>query len=210
MFSTSRDVKIGNYIESLEAKSNAIFDDFIDFSDGCRMLILLERKKDGGHNKEERRTLQTRFTFSPEEYKRAIKEMLLLRLLNPEARLYASVNSRNIKKVIQQVETELLWCHYSDEVNRLSTYKKLIKSARHFVMQQTCANDSLFIIDADNIEGRDIYAEVLIKCAKLNIDIVKCYKTKNGWHIVTKPFNPNLWDSSFGEIKKDGLILLDY
>lgn len=204
-----RDIKLSNYIESLELKTKHIFNEFIDFTDGCRMLILIERTKDGGHNKEERRTLQTRFTFSPEEYKQALKEMLLLKIINPECRLYASVNSRDVKKIIRQIEVELLECHYADDERAMFTYKKLIKSARHFVMQQACANEKLFIIDVDNEEGKDIYGEALQECERIGVDILKTYKTKNGWHFIVKPFNPALWLHK-SEIKKDALILLDY
>lgn len=204
-----REMKLNNYIEALEQKSKSIFNNFVDFSDGCRMLILLERKKDGGHNKEERRTLQTRFSFSSEEYAKAIKELLLMRVLYPESRLYSSVNARNVKKVIRQIETELLDCHYADEERRMFTYNKLIKSARHFVMQQNCSETSLFIIDVDNEEGKDVQGEALQECERLGVEILKIYPTKNGFHIVTKPFNPTLWKHK-AEIKKDALILLDY
>lgn len=204
-----REIKLNNYIESLELKTEHIFEEFKDFSDGCRMLILLERKKDGGHNKEERRTLQTRFSFSEEEFKRAIKELLVMRIIYPESRLYSSVNARSIKKVIRRIEEELLDCHYSDEERRLFTYKKLIKSARHFVMQQSASETSLFVIDADDVEGKDIHGEVLKHCAELGVEILKPYKTKNGWHVIVKPFNPSLWKHT-SEIKKDALILLDF
>ncbi len=204
-----REIKLNNYIEALELKTEQIFNEFEEFSDGVRMLILLERHKEGGHNKEERRNLGTRFTFSPEEYKRAIKELLLMRLLYPQSRLYASVNPRNLKKVIRQIEVELLDCHYSDDERAFFTHKKLIKSARHFVMRQSCSETSLFIIDADDIEGRDVHGEVLKHCEELGVEILKSYKTKNGWHLITNPFNPSLWKHE-SEIKKDALVLLDY
>lgn len=207
---TERDIKLGNFLESVKQRSEAIFNDFVDFSDGARMLILLERKKDGGHNKEERRNIATKFSFSSEEYKNAIHEMLLMRVLYPETRLYASVNPRKIKSIIRKIEEELLDCHYSNDPEKnLFTHKKIIKSPRHFFMQQSCAETSLFVIDVDDIEGRDTQGEALEECARLNVDILKTYRTKNGWHFITKPFNPSLWKHE-SEIKKDALILLDY
>jgi len=202
-----REIKLNNFLESLELKSQQICNDFDDFTDGCRMLILLERTKDGGHNKEEKRTLQTRFSFDKDSFKIAVSEMLLMRAIYPESRLYCSVNKRNVNKIIRHMETELLECHYADEERRIFTYRKLIKSARHFVMQQSCADESLFIIDADDEEGKDIYGEVLKECSDLDVEILKSYRTKNGWHVVTKPFNPALWKHK-SEIKKDALILL--
>ena len=203
-----RPMNINNYLENLDFKVESIFKSFYDFTSGVRMIILLERKKDGGHNKEDRRTLCTRFTFSSEEYKYALKEMLLLRLIYPETRLYSSVNSRNLKKIIRNVETSLLDAHYADEECSFSVHKKLIKAPRHYVMQQSVSDTSFFVLDVDDVEGKDTYGEALQKCAELEIEILKAYKTKNGWHIITKPFNPSIW--TLCEIKKDALILLDY
>lgn len=202
-------MNLNNYLDSLEKKTEIVFRDFQDFSDGCRMLILLERKKEGGSTKEEKRSLITRFTFNSDQYRDAIKEMLLLQLICPNARLYASLNSRNIKKTIRIMETELLDAHYADDTCRDSVYKKLIRSARHFVMQPTTANESLFLIDVDDEEGKDIMGEALLECGRLNVEILKTYKTKNGWHIITKPFNLGLWTHK-SEVKKDPLILLTY
>jgi hypothetical protein len=76
-------------------------------------------------------------------------------------------------------------------------------------MQQRCANERLFLIDADDIIGRDVCGEVLKHCEELGVEILKSYRTKNGWHIITKPFNPSLWKHE-SEIKKDALILLAF
>jgi hypothetical protein len=46
--------------------------------------------------------------------------------------------------------------------------------------------------------------------SELKVEIVAKYQTKNGTHLITKPFNPNLFNGEFGEIKKDALMLLDY
>ena len=202
--------KIGNLLEEIEIKSNNICQEFVGFTDGLRMIILLERKKEGGGNKEERRNLSSRFTFSSDEFQRALKELLLLKEMYPGSRLYSSLNPRDSKKVIRQIERELLELHYSkDEVQIIYTHKKIIKSPRHFVMQPTCSDDSLFLIDVDNIEGKDAYGDALKECEKLDVRILKTYQTKNGWHVITKPFNQSLWKLE-SEIKKDALILLDF
>lgn len=205
----NRDIKLGNFLDSIELKTKQICREFEQFTDGARMLILLERKKDGGHNKEERRNLGTKFSFSSEEFAYAVKELLLLRLIYPESRLYSSANQRDVKKVIHKIETELLDVHYSnDEEKNTFTYKKLIKSPRHFFMQQANAQTKLFVLDVDDVEGEDLHDKALRLCAELEVEIVKSYRTKNGWHIVTEPFNPALW--TVGEVKKDALLLLDY
>ena len=206
-----RDVKINSIIRDVELETDNICDNYKLFTDGFRMLILMERKKDGGHNKEESRSIITRFTFGPDSFKKNVKEILLLqKILYPTCRLYLSVNPRNMKKVIRSIETDLLYAHYSDDENRDNTHKKLIRSPRHWVMQQSNSDGSLFIIDVDDVEGRDIQGEALKKIEEIGVEIIHLYKTKNGWHIVTNPFNPNLWDNSLGEIKKDALLLLKW
>lgn len=203
-----RSMNLTNFLEGIHKETDALCEEFAQFSDGMRMLILLQRKKDGGHNKEEIRMLETVFTFDEESFKRGVLKMLLLRLLHPTARLYLSVNPRSMHKIIRKIEIELLECHYCDEVKRDYTYKKLIKAPRHFVMQQANKAGNLFILDVDDVEGRDMYGEALQWLAETNIDIIKTYRTRNGWHIITEPFNPGLF--KFGEVKVDGLLLLKY
>jgi|694.fasta_scaffold143423_3 hypothetical protein len=205
-----RETTFSNIISELEEKRDKIFEEFIDFTDGYRVLMLLQRSKDGGHNEEEKRIFESFTTTNGEEFKEKLLYLLVIKSIKKvPLRIYLSANSRNPNKVIRFVEQSLIDAHYADDTCKESIYKKLLKKPRHFLMQQNCKNESLFIIDVDDIEGVDTSGDALKEIARLGVIERKRYRTKNGWHFVVEPFNCALWDT-YGEVKKDPLILLDY
>lgn len=203
--------KLSNLIGGIEKEVESICLKFNDFSDGVRLLLLLERTKDSGHNKEDKRVVMTKVTLDRDSFKKGLTELLILKeTLYKSHRIYLSVNPRNIAQIIRDIEIDLLNAHYTDSLCRESTYTKLIKSPRHWVMQPKNSIGSLFILDIDDKGGIDKSGEALKKVEELGVEVRLAYRTKNGWHIVVEPFNPSLWDSTLGEIKKDGLLLLSY
>jgi hypothetical protein len=173
------------------------------------MLLMIQRKKDGGNNQEDKRVFESYITYSPEEFKSRLTNMLWLKTMHKEPlRIYLSANNRNMKKVIRFIKTSLLEADYADETTRENTHKKLLRNPRHFFMQQTCKDTSYFVIDVDDEDGEDMMGQALIRMQELEVEEILRYRTKSGWHIVTKPFNPTTWD--VGEIKKDGLLLLEF
>jgi hypothetical protein len=203
-----REKQIQAGIDSVEKKAENLCSQFYDFTDGARMILLLQRKKDGGSNDEDRRVFESYITYSREEFKIKLKNLLWLKTMSKlPLRVYLSVNSRDMKKVVRYIKTSLLEADYADEVTRENTHKKLLRNPRHFFMQQTCKASSYFILDIDDGED-DEMGKALERMSELKVVEILRYRTKNGWHIVTEPFNPNTWD--VGEIKKDGLLLLDY
>lgn len=64
--------------------------------------------------------------------------------------------------------------------------------------------ETKFILDIDTPEQD---ATALTELAHHKIKILHRYKTKNGWHMVTEPFDPKLVTVP---VNKDGLVLLDY
>lgn len=79
----------------------------------------------------------------------------------------------------------------------------------HSLMVPRNALESYFILDLDSPEE---HADALkaLGMAGLNDHIQHQYPTKNGWHIITTPFNPALIGPIAEKIHKDGLILLSY
>lgn len=206
----SREMTFTNKLIQIEKECQGICDDFKDFTSGVRVILLLQRTKDGGANDEEKRAFESYTTFSPEEFKDKLFNLLILKAsINQPTRIYLSANPRNIKKVIRYIEQQLQDAHYADDAMRDSSYRKLLRKPRHFLMQQSCRDESLFIIDVDDIDGVDNSGLAIKKMGELGIVVRKRYRTKNGWHFVVEPFNVNLWDC-VGEIKKDPLILLSY
>ena len=206
-----RDKLFGNALLDIEKRRDELFEEFADFANGFRVLLLLQRTKDGGNSSdEEKRMFESYTTTNPEEFKDKLFNLLLIKASsNKMLRIYLSANPRNPNKVIRYIEQTLIDAHYADETCRNSTYKKLLKKPRHFLMQPQNKEGSLFIIDVDNEEGKDIMGEVLTEMARLDVIEVKRYRTKSGWHIVVEPFNLALWKHK-SEVKKDPLILLDW
>lgn len=179
---------------------------FSEFTDGIRVIFLLFRGKDGGDKTDEdQRSFSTRVSFNSKEFAKNLKELWLLQEeFYPECRIYSSVNPRDLKKSIFTLKKKLLFAETYDDIGRQKLFERVIKSSRHILMQPSSAVTSLFIIDID----KEIISGELPKINE-HTEILKIYKTKNGWHVVTKPFNPALYKGE-GEIKKDGLILLKY
>jgi len=76
-------------------------------------------------------------------------------------------------------------------------------------MQPSQRKTSLFLFDVDNEEGRDVMGEAL--CVIPNEYILYTYATKNGWHIITNPFNyTEIKLPKNCEFKKDALLLLSF
>ncbi len=201
---------VSNLLTQIDIDVDQICEEFDQFTDGCRVMILLERNKDGGHNKEEHRTFKSAISYDKDGFRRNLKELLVLMATNDKPlRLYLSVNDRNLKKVIRYVKEALLDADYADEEQRETTHKKLLRSPKHFLMQTQNKNSNWFLIDVDNEEGRDVMGEALDELVRLEVDELKRYPTKNGWHFVVKPFNLSLWNGP-GEVKKDSMLLLKY
>lgn len=187
-----------------------------DFKTGPRGIFLMNRTKDGGGSSEEKRLVRFDLYTEEETFKRLLLQYLVLKeVLHPLARIYISVNRRNISKALRTLESQLLEAHYTPEDQRLSIYYKLMKSSRTVLMQPTNKEGSMFLLDIDdqfdeNNKKIDVEGQALCHLHELGVNVIHKQKTKNGWHIVTEPFNPQLWDSSLGELKKDALLCIAF
>lgn len=197
-------------------KAKHIFEEFRFFSDGVRVLFLIHRNKEGGEtNNTKVRKIITK--NSEEFYLELIKlvdekeRAAMLREPIPY-RIYSSVNARDIEKAIRQFKFEQLEADYYDDESRHSFYYDTKNRFVGALMTPSSRmkDQSYFIFDVDNEEGRDVNGEALSALAACEAEIVTQYATKNGWHIVTLPFNPNLFNVPGVDIKKDGLLLLAY
>jgi hypothetical protein len=75
-------------------------------------------------------------------------------------------------------------------------------------MRPTSRAESFFVFDIDAPMTLDEALGVFERSGCSDV-IVKQYPTKNGWHIVTKPFNYTTLDMPIS-MSKDGLILLKF
>ncbi len=192
------------YAEAIKQKAKNLMEDFHGFTDGVRLVFLIHRNKEGG----ETNNTKTRkiITTNSKEFETALLELLQMQQ-NSEIpyRIYSSVNSRDIEKAIRKFKIEQLEADYYDTEQKHQFYLDIKNRWVGCLMQPAQKNTSFFIFDVDTKDD----GEALI--ALNGIPFVKKYSTKNGWHIVTEPFNyTTIKLPKDVEIQKDGLLLLSY
>lgn len=198
-----------NVKQDIKMKASHIIDDFHHYIDGTRVLFLMHRKKEGLKETNNHTHVKKVITRGSEEFQYELEKLLDEKeRSNIPYRIYSAVNSRDVEKAIRQFKFEQLNADYYDDDSRHSFYYDLENRFMGALMAPAARNTSLFLFDVDNEEGRDVMGETLEQLAELNIDILKQYKTKNGWHVVTPAFNPNLFTVENVSINKDGLLLL--
>lgn len=179
------------------------------FSDGVRMLMLCQRNKEGRETNKTDRASTRKITTNKEDFLKVYNEFLELKNKSKEPlRIYSCVNKRDVKKAVRVFKFEQLEADYYDEESRNNFYFDIKNRWISSLMKQNCRAETLFLVDIDDIQID--HSVIQNKLKEVNSEEVIHYQTKNGWHYVVKPFNPNLWDKNLGEIKKDALLLLDF
>lgn len=205
-----RNQKTSSYNDNIVREAEAIYARVEDwgFHEGYRGLLLLHRKKDGFDGAYPQRDCKKRIVSSKEEYINCLCEFLDLKYKSEhELRIYASLNPRSMDKAIRLFKHDQLDADYYDTASRDSFYTDISnRMFSNFMCYQARAG-TLFIIDVDD---NSIMGDVDKKIAELELTVYTKYATKNGWHIVVAPFNPELWSMDKTDIKKDPLILLKY
>lgn len=194
--------------DELYDKAKTICREFAPFITGTRYLTMLHRSKDDGPATEYKRRGAYFVVHDEAEYLNALVRLLTLQIVSSKPyRIYASVNSRNIAKAEKAFKMDMLVTDFDAGENKRWFWERLPSKWISALMQPGSRDGSLFLIDIDG-EG-DITAPALKWLGEHNVEIIKQYKTPNGWHVITKPFNPNDYSEILlGEIKKDGLLLL--
>lgn len=208
-----RNIKVDQFAIDIDAEVEAITEGLGSFTEGPRCMFLMHRHKDGGHNKEHKRIFQSGVYYDREGFDALLRPMLVLQRLYSEkvpTRIYISVNRRDINRAARTLHTALVDAIYAGQENRDHVYRGMMKSTRTYLMQPYCRAETLFLIDVDRIEGQDTHGNALKWLAENKVDIILLRATKNGWHIITKPFNPTQYPKDAGEIKKDGLLCVSY
>lgn len=195
--------------EEIEKTAKDIFNEFKDFTSGFRVLFLIQRHKEGGETNNSH--LVKKVTRNSEEYFEALKSLVRDKICSDlPFRIYACVNERNFNKAIRQFKYEQLDADYYDQIQKENFYLDVKNRFIGCLMQPAQRATSLFLFDVDNDPDiKDTTGEILsIIPSEL---IVKIYATKNGWHILTQPFNyTTIKMPKNCELKKDGLLLLSF
>lgn len=180
---------------------------FKDFMDGNRMIMLIHRGKEGGKNDRGDRVSKRKISRNKNEFMEIVDRFIELKKQSDKPlRIYSSVNKRDIDKGIREFEQRQLYARYYDEESKYSFYFDIKNRWISCIMAPKCRAETKFIIDID--DGEDDIEFIREKLELLSVRILLEYKTKNGTHIVTEPFNPNTLPEA--DINKDGLLLLDY
>lgn len=207
----NRSKRVSHLEEDLERKAEAIMREFRPYTQGIRYLALLHRSKEGGNqNSEYKRRGGHAIVHNEKEYYDAVVRLLTLQAVSSKPyRLYACLNPRDLKKAEHKLKISMLDAEFGSEENREVFYERMDARWVSAVMDTGSRKSSLFLIDADE-DGvtKDVTAPTLMWLSKNGVDVLKQYKTPNGWHIITPPFNPTGWDVPNAEVKKDALLLL--
>lgn len=194
--------------EAIDRQTKEIWSEFIAFTEGYHVLFLIHRNKEGGGtNNTKLRKLVSR---NADEYYKHLRQLVSEKFYAEEPlRIYASVNERNFAKAIRQFKHEQLDADDYDIEQKENFYRDIKNRFIGCLMQPAQRATSFFLYDIDNEDGKDMQGEALQLIP--NELIVKMYKTKNGWHIITKPFNHTTINLPKGiTFVKDGLLLLSY
>ncbi len=187
---------------------------FSDFMDGYRFIMLVHRNKEGGKSNRPQKNGAKRITKNREEFIEMLDELQRLKAESKvPMRIYSCVNARDIEKTIREFKRRQLDADYYDTESRHGFYLDIKNQWVSSLMKQNSRAETKFLIDVDDIitNKKDWDISIIENHLKeIGVNIILTYPTKNGIHIITEPFNPNLFNSDFGEIKKDGLLLLDF
>lgn len=174
------------------------------FKEGYRGVLLLLRSKDGQHGNADRKALK-QITRNTDEWTHVVNEFKRMRKY-PEYehhRIYSSINARDIGRAIREFKVRQLSADYDDGELVFDFYTDIKNRFFSCLMNPISKMTSYFLIDCDSLDEYN-HAMASLQDAALIDKIIFEYKTRNGFHIITQPFNPQ--NVKGVQIKKDELI----
>ncbi len=172
------------------------------FRNGVRILMRTLRAKDGGKVTDPDRVADRVVSRNIEEYDDLLAQMLRRR--TGRERIYSTADARDMHKAIRLFKERQLEADYYDVTSRDSFYADIHNRWISALVSPRCAVGTTFLVDVDDAQALTI-AETEI--ASNGLEILHTYPTKNGKHIILRPFNPQL--VSF-EVKKNSMMLVAY
>jgi hypothetical protein len=171
-----------------------------ELKEGVRVISCVFRGKDGGHNKEYKRHLIDMVSRNQEEWEDYVDEMI--NEMPRDSRIYCSVNKRSPRKSSKLLAHKLIDAMDMGGEHLEHFISHPLSEGISALMTPSSADDKLFLWDCDS---KSVYAEVK---EKLNDYLVAEIPTKNGFHFITRPFNPELVSLPETELKRDALYLI--
>ncbi len=188
-------------------KAQEIMQKFHLFTGGYRVCMLIDRGE-ANSNKGSRRWVNKLISGDSEQLEKNIAKLLEQQeyLANPDVRLYMCVNARSLPKAIRHFQHRMIDAAYEQGISLdpiLDLFYTRIQDAFcSSMMKPESRMESLFLIDWDSDHSPDGFVGKGIK------EIFR-YRTPNGWHVITEPFNPLLMGTLHEQVKKDALLLLN-
>ena len=177
------------------------------FKEGVRVLLLMLRAKDGGSAKTDRKAVKKIVTQSPAEFDEALLE--LRGRWQENERIYSTICGRSIEKAIRIFKYRQLDADYFAPTDKESFYLDLENRWISCLKDGKASTESLFLVDLDF--DTEPWAQKLdhaiLELQAKRLTFLDVYLTRNGAHIITMPFNPQL--VSF-PVMKNSLMLWSY
>lgn len=180
----------------------------ISFKTGYRILMLNQRGKDGGKVGHCDRSAKKMISKNEVEFEICYQKLLALK--KPEERIYSTIDERDIDKGIMLFKHRQLDADYYGLDDRNSFYTDIWNRWISALASPNSKKGTLFLIDIDDVAGgQNVGQEKEIKkqLKEKEIEIMHEYPTKNGKHIITKPFNPT---TVTFYVQKNAMLLLAY
>jgi len=182
--------------------------------DEVLLMIAIARKKYNKKLKSEE--VVFREVVDAENWKRKYRKLLTLvrhypgRAKPEDYSVYITYNPRSLIKALRLFKMRLVEWEFSAINSKNLTYclMHLKKLDREFIscLQKPEARSRKwhFLIDVDDASKLDLVREQI---ERLNLEVCAESRTKNGVHILVKPFNLELWKPIEDvEVKRDGLF----
>ena len=187
-----------------------IKDTFLPYSDGVRIILLVHRSKEGGAGRKIQRTnLRKVITKNSEEFFQIVGEMQdFMSKDDRTLRIYSTVNGRNINKAVRKFKQEMLDNDYNPDRIKEKFYLDIKNKWVGCLMSSSAKAESSFLLDLDGCDDRSFHS--IYNLVEKLTRIQTYYQTKNGYHIITDPFNHTKLDKDMITVLPDGLLLLDY
>lgn len=187
-------------------EARAIGERFPGFIDGCRIITVVVRRKDGENA---RKTVRNLISDGREDWVFKLALLLRERDHSPEVsmRIYQSINARDVTKGINIFKEKQLTADHLGTVERFDFYLRIKAAMVSALSQARCATTKYFLLDCDTTD-KAVLAR-LDEALKPITEVVLKYPSKNGWHIIVKPCNPAKLELPEGvSMQKDALMLL--
>lgn len=191
-----------------------IIKQYLDFSnpDTYYFLQIIQRRKDNPDLGKDMRIIDDIFIYTLEQFER-MEDEIITKCITNNARAYFRLNKRSLKKsamqLLKKVTTMIIDENYKSVKNAYSSVSGEFHND----------DDKKWIVDIDNVVYDDNFEykhEPMLKILKtLQIEtgrepLLNLIPTKNGVHIITRPFNVHMFKIYYPtiDIHKDNPTLL--